>query len=59
MSSKRKISLMALRIILITGMFFIGQLVPQLGKIEVYKPDFRPYKKIAEPKYRPINPPLS
>jgi hypothetical protein len=57
MSSKRKISLLALRVFLITGVFFAGQSVAQLGKIEAYKPDARPYKKIAEPKYRPINPP--
>jgi hypothetical protein len=58
MSLLRKTSLLVLWIFLLAGVFFVTQSVAQLGKLEAYKPDARSYKKIAEPKYRPINPPV-
>ena len=53
----RKTLLFALVIILSCGVYLLGPSVARLGKCEVNKADVRSYKKIAEPKYRPINPP--
>ena len=53
----RKTLLFALVIILSCGVYLLGPTGARLGKCEVNKADVRPYKKIAEPKYRPINPP--
>ena len=39
------------------GAYLLGPSVTRLGKCEVNNADVRSYKKIAEPKYRPINPP--
>jgi len=58
MSLLRKTSLLVLRIFLLAGVFFAMQSVARLGKSEANKADVRSYKKIAEPKFRPINPPV-
>jgi len=52
-----KTSLFVLGIFLLAGVFFATQSVAWLGRREANKADVRLYKKIAEPKYRPINPP--
>ena len=57
MSLLRKTLLLVLGIFLLAGVFFVTQSVARLGKSEANKADVRSYKKIAEPKYRPINPP--
>ena len=53
----RKTLLFALVTILLYGVYLLGPSVARLGKCEMNKADVRSYKKIAEPKYRPINPP--
>jgi hypothetical protein len=58
MSSTRKTSLLALGIIIVTGVFSARQSVAWLSKSEANKPDGRSYKKLAEAKFRPINPPV-
>jgi hypothetical protein len=58
MSSMRNTSLLAVGIILITGVFFARQSVALLGKSDASKPCARTFKKLAEPKFRPINPPV-
>jgi len=58
MSLLRKTSLLVLRIFLLAGVFFAMQSVARLGKSEANKADVRSYKKIAEPKFRPMNPPV-
>jgi hypothetical protein len=57
MSFLRKTSLLVLGIFLLAGVFFAKQSVAWLGQNDANKPEVRLYKKIAEPKYRPINPP--
>jgi len=57
MTLLRKTSLLVLGIFLLAGVFFAKQSVGWLGQNDANKPDARSYKKIAEPKYRPINPP--
>jgi len=57
MSLLRKTSLLVLGTFLLAGVFFAMQSVARLGKSEANKADVRSYKKIAEPKYKPINPP--
>jgi len=52
-----KTLLFILVIILSFGVCLLGPSVARLGKCEMNKADVRSYKKIAEPKYRPINPP--
>ena len=57
MKTKMKISPFAHGIILITGVFLARQTDDRLGKNEAFMSGAQLYKKIAEPKYRPINPP--
>jgi hypothetical protein len=57
MSLLWKTSLFVLGIFLLAGVFFATHSVARLGRREANKADVRLYKKIAEPKYRPINPP--
>ena len=57
MSLLRKTSLLVLGIFLLAGVFFAKQSVAWGGKNDANKPEVGLYKKIAEPKYRPINPP--
>ena len=54
----RKSELLALGILLITGVFFTRQSVAWLSKSEANKSDTRSYRKLAEAKFRPINPPV-
>jgi len=58
MSSMRKITLSALGIVLTTGVFFTRQSVAWLSKSEADKSDTRSYRKLAEAKFRPIDPPV-
>ena len=54
----RKTVLLALGIILSCGVYFFGLYIARLGKCEVNYSNSRSNKKMAEPKYRPINPPV-
>ncbi len=58
MSSMRTISLLALGIIIVTGVLSARQSVAWLSKSEANKPGGRSYKKLVEAKFRPINPPV-
>lgn len=58
MSLMRKTSLLALGIILVTGVFFAKRSAAWLSKCEANKSDARSYKKVVEAKFRPINPPV-
>ena len=54
----RKTLLFAFVTILLYGGNLLGPSVARLGKCEMNKAAVRSYKKIAEPKFRPINPPV-
>ena len=54
----RKTSLLALGIILSCGVYLSGSSVARLDQCDVNNPNPRSSRRLAEPKYRPINPPV-
>ena len=54
----RKTVLLDLVVILSSGVFFMGACIDRLSKCEMNNPKSRSHRKLADPKFRPMNPPV-